>query len=116
MAAMNFPDLDRELNDDPLQQIAEIERKNREESAGSYFARDLVARVVANHRERQRLNACIGRASAPPRKPRRKELCPRKPRAKKPRPPEPERPAHWADFLLEYVRRDFEVGRRTDAD
>jgi len=105
---MIYPDLDRELNGDPRQQIAEIERKNRQTDA----ARETVARAVANSRARD------GRKTLPHgRKPRTLNARPQqyrplnpKPRTGRP-PADPERLGHWGTALLDYVRRDSEEQR-----
>lgn len=106
---MIFPDLDYELNGDTTVQVREIERQNREETAQAVLARDLIARVVANHRARARENHLIGRRNAGPRKPP-KTYAKRKPRVKvEPAPRAPLVEGHWAELLLEYVRRDGEI-------
>jgi len=104
-----YPDLDREMNGDPRQQIAEIERKNRQ----SDTAREIVARAVANRRARD------GRKTLPHgRRPRTlnarpQQYRPLKPRPRTGRPPaDPERQGHWGTALLNYVRLDSEEQRR----
>ncbi len=101
---MIYPDLERELHED---RTAEIERKNRESSV----ARDLVARVVANHRTSDgRLTRAHLRRPATERPV--AKLRPLNPKPRTGRPPtDPERKLHWGTAMLDYVRRDSDEQR-----
>ncbi len=79
---------DEELGD-PEDLVRRVEDENRR-----LTSRELVDRLLANARERNRYRARY----AKPRKLRRTELRKRKPRA-----------THWAALLLDYVRRSGEV-------
>ncbi len=102
---MIYPDLERELHED---HTFEIERANRATDA----ARDLIARVVANHR-----------ASRKPYPPNRREKrvqaagtritargTVRKSNRGRP-PADPEKLEHWGTALMEYVARDSDEQR-----
>ncbi len=100
-----YPDLDRELYTDST---LEVERANRATNA----ARDLVARVVANHRASRKpypTNRRERHAYAPGKRVTARGTVRKSNRGRPPA--DPERLGHWGALLLGYVARDSDEQR-----